>query len=97
MDRKTIDFVESYLDEVFSDDKIAGDVEWVHEEVPISSLRDFALGYAVGVSKALGMTIAQVKHLGSEEEAKKAEVIVDGIIKRRLPEFVKKIERELGK
>lgn len=97
LDKKTRGFIESSLNEIFSDEKIVGDVEWVQEEMPISSLRDLALGYAIGVSKALGMTIAQVKPHASEKELKEAEEIVDGIIKRRLPEFIKKIERELGR
>lgn len=97
MDEKIRGFIESSLDEIFSDEKIVGDVEWIREEMSISSLRDLALGYAVGVSKALGMTIAQVKPFASEKELKEAEETVDKIIKRRLPQIIKKIERELNR
>ena len=97
MDEKTRGFIESMMDEGMStvEDAFA-EVGWVRQEIPISSLRDLVIGYAIGVLRSGGVLMATIKpkHI-SNKEYKEIEKKIDEIIRRRLPELIEKIEREL--
>ena len=68
-------------------------VEWIEQEMPISSLRDFILGYVISGFRALatGAVMALTGQAVSDEDTD----VIRTMLKRRLPEIVEKIEREL--
>lgn len=95
MDDATRGFVESMIDRAMMAD-ILPDVEWIGQQIPISSLRDLALGYFAGLSDAYSHAISTLDRNGiipSEEDKQ----TIRGMIRRRLPEIVEKIERELNR
>ena len=105
--RKTRGLIESLLDEALREEaEILPAIEWVREEIPIPSVRDFALGYTVGALKTLGEAIhalpptIDLKDFSwrtRTEKERKFDAIINTILRRRLPEILEKINRELGR
>ena len=94
MDKITRGFIESYWDKVLRTASLPS-IGWVREEVPISSLRDLALGHDLGMLAAFAVsTLSMFTPRGCSEEDFRA---IREMLKRRLPEIVEKIERELGR
>ena len=75
------------------EEEIIGDVEWVQKETFISSLRDLALGYMIGLLRGLVSMIGAAK---TTEDFEEVERIAHSIIKRRLPDIINRIEKELN-
>lgn len=94
MDENTRGFIEKTIDEVVAGITLE-DVEWIEHEMPIKSLRDLAIGLTVGIIHATSVVIASIKKRGGFEKEEKEEIRT--IIKRRLPEIVKKIEKEVNR
>ena len=93
MDERMRSYIESKMDEVLEKSASLPSIEWVQEEVPISSLRDLALGNDIGMLTALAVTTIRVEmHRGFSPEDYNT---IRGMVKRRLPKIVEKIEREL--
>ena len=86
-------YIESEIDRMVQEE-IVGDVEWVQEETPISSLRDLALGYMIGLLRGLISMIGAAK---TTEDYEEVERIAHSIVKRRLPDIIKRIEKELNR
>jgi len=86
-------YIESEIDRMVQE-QIVGDVEWVQEETLISSLRDLALGYMIGLLRGLISMIGAAK---TTEDYEEVERITHSIIKRRLPGIIKRIENELNR
>jgi hypothetical protein len=85
------DYIESEIDRMLQE-QIVGDVEWVQKEAVVSSLRDLALGYMIGLLRGLILGIGAARTTEDYEEVeRKAQVI----IKRRIPDIIKRIEEEL--
>ena len=95
MDEKTRGFLESVMDELIQEMPITPSIKWVRQEMPISSLGDLMLGYAIGSLETLAIVSIRVRmrNVLSEENGK---TIIE-MLKRRLPEIIGKIERELGR
>lgn len=91
MDERFRGYIESEIDRMVQEE-IVEDVEWVQEEIPVSSLRDLALGYMIGLLRGVVVMVAAAR---TEVEYNEAEKTARAIIKRRLPEIIEKIEREL--
>ena len=87
-------YIESRLDKYIKAEMVS-DVEWVRQEIPVSSTRDLALGYAIGT---LYMTSATTAMIGSKDSKllDEDDEIIITMIKRRLPEIIERIERELN-
>lgn len=84
--------------ENFFDNYLKGDIipriTWISRAAPLSDMRDIALGYIVGEALAkIHATGLLVGPYPTDEVM--SEVI--GMLKRRLPELVEKIEIELNK
>lgn len=94
MDEKTRRLIESQIDECMKE-PIRPEVEWALKELSVSSSKDYALGYLVGVIGSLAMSIAAA-HSKPEDKFEDASKMIQAIVKRRLPEIIEKIERELG-
>lgn len=64
MDEATRGFIEKALDE-YEDKVFLEDFSWIVELVPISSLKDYTLGYIIGrmLSIAFGVYFASTKRL----------------------------------
>ena len=74
---------------------ITSTVNWVKEEMPIKSMREVAIGFMIGAIKLSVLAICSVD--GTErKDSQELEETIKGIMKRRLPEIVKKIDSELG-
>lgn len=94
MDRRIRGFIEVTLD-VVEATEIVDSIKWVEQEVPIKSLKDLAIGYVVGSSLTGATTMVAVgEHRNVTDEDKHQ---IGEIIRRRLPAFIEKIERELNR
>lgn len=94
MDKRIRGLIEITLDKVEAID-IVDDIKWVEQEIPIKSLKALAIGYVVGSSVTGATTMVAVgEHRNVTEEDKHQ---IREIIRRRLPAFIEKIERELNK
>ena len=80
-------------------EEIVGDVGWVPEEIPISSLAELALGYTIGMLRAGAWAVVQLASPRGLSEAREEqeEKVIRAMIKRRLPEIMKKINKELNR
>jgi hypothetical protein len=86
--------IETALDKIFGEE-ILPYVQWVKGEVPIKSLRDVALGYVIGTAAGIAfgfIAIAEQRPITDEDRDD-----TETIIRRRLPEVIKKVEVELNK
>lgn len=93
MDKTFRGYIESEIDRMVREE-IVKDVKWVQEEIPISSLRDLALGYMIGLLR--GVVVLSGAR-ATDKEYKELDKTAHAIIKRRLPEIIEKIERELNR
>lgn len=86
-------YVESAIDDMIQKVEIVSGIEWVQGEIPISSLRDLALGYVIAMWETF---IVSTILLRTEKKCSNEDMtIIRGIVRRRLPEIVEKIEKEL--
>lgn len=72
---------------------VVSGIRWVESEIPISSMRDLTLGYVIGSLKSLAtasVTFSEGKICSEEDDNE-----INSILRRRLPEFVSIIERDL--
>jgi hypothetical protein len=96
--------VRGFLEQIFDDflvdlDVAIEDISWIEEQMPLTSKRDLVVGFSVGSMGALAFTLTEVskrKKL-SEAEEKEEEAEIWMMIKRRLPEILESVERELNK
>jgi hypothetical protein len=87
--------IESMLDDMIREPTIIPDIRWVEESIPVSSIGEVALGYAIGSLEATAIAMARL--LGAKKgESKEYIKTINAIIRRRLPELAEKINRELG-
>jgi hypothetical protein len=93
LDKQTKDLIKSQIDESMKE-PILQEIEWASKELFISSLRDFALGYVIGTTGALGMSIAAARSK-PEDKFEDANKVIREIVDKKLPELVEKINREL--
>ena len=93
LDERARGYLESAIDELIQQTEIIPSIQWVQQELPISSLRDLVLGYAIGSLETLLRGVVKLSRGGCSEEDLRT---IDGMLKRRLPEIVEKIERELN-
>ena len=91
MDKKTRGYLESVMDEIIQEE-VFPSVEWVQQEMPISSVRDLTLGYVIGLLETLAIVSVRIRTRAvlSKEDNR----IIKTMLKRRLPEIIEKIERE---
>lgn len=96
MDEAVRGYIEKQIDNAMREE-VFQYVEWVQNEIPISSLRDSMIGYLVGALQVLAESSALfvMRRRGRTTEEEDREIRL--IIKRRLPEIVEKIERELNR
>jgi hypothetical protein len=86
--------LEQAIDNLMEKDIVAN-VTWIGEEIPIKSINDLALGYVDGVIAAVAasvFTALEDRHPSDEDASE-----VRAIIRRRLPEIMRKIHRELNR
>jgi len=100
LDAETRGFIESLIDNIL-ENEIVKNVKWVQEDVPISSLGEMALGYAIGYLRALAVytLILRIQPLSglTKNREERLDHEVWEIIKRRLPEISEKISKELNR
>ena len=86
--------IESALDKIFGEE-IVSYVQWVKGEVPLKSMRDLALGYVIGTAMGLAVGFIVIAEQRPIVDADRTDI--ETIIRRRLPEIIKKVEIELNK
>jgi len=92
LDERIRGLIEATLDKVEATE-IVDSIKWVEQEIPIKSLKALAIGYVVGSSVTGATTMITIgEHRNTTKEDK---LEIREIIKRRLPAFIEKIEREL--
>jgi len=98
MDEVARGYIESVIDDLLKYD-VVPNVEWLGGEATIKSLSDLALGYMVGGVQAFAVSMLSVTSLykGSRGVSEEDRTEVRAIIKRRIPEFVQKITKEMYK
>ena len=96
MDEKTRGYIESRLDR-FANLEMVTAIKWVQGELPISSLRDLAIGYFIGGAEAIAYILATMGTRRTKDDVsdEDSDAIIT-MIKRRLPEIVEKVNRELN-
>ena len=105
--KETRGSIESLLDHALKEEEeILPEVEWVRQEIPLSSFRDFTVGYILGTLKVLAeippslpsiVKLRSFSWTAHKERDQKIDALINKILRRRLPEIVEKIERELGR
>jgi len=93
LDEETRGYIESRLDQYLQTETVV-DVEWVQNEIPISSLRDLALGHVIALM--IAFAINSLMFRTQEKPSKEDLEAIRMMVKRRLPELAENIERELG-
>lgn len=100
MKESTRGYIEKSIDEMIGDEKfmkeLMNDVTFFKEDVPITSLKDLALGYTFGIFLSFSASILQIRE-GNQGKVKADETEVLAMIRRRLPEILEAIECELNK
>ena len=101
MDKKRRGIIEAMFDDAMQEyTDIVADIEWIQREIPVSSLRDLALGYFLGVLETVGDAYSSVPSIISMKiawgEHHKDTKTIRRMLKRRLPEISDKINRELN-
>ena len=86
--------IESALDKIFGE-QIVSYVQWVKGEVPLKSMRDLALGYVIGTAMGLAVGFIVIAEQRPIVDADRTDI--ETIIRRRLPEIIKKVEIELNR
>lgn len=94
MDERARGFIEKMIDDMVEKGDLVGVLGWIEEETPISSFRDLALGYMIGGVMAIAPALV---FLWGERFTDEDKLEMREIIRRRLPEFIQRIERELGR
>lgn len=89
-------YIESFIDGFLEVVRISKRIEWVLEEIPISSVKDLMLGYTIGVLQATNESITMQHPKFNSEKILDYKKDIVGIIKRRIPEISDIIERELN-
>lgn len=92
MDDVTRGYIESVMDDILKED-VLKDIEWTEKEIPISSMKDLVIGYLCGILDAFAVLTASTRARKGVTENDMNEI--RGMVKRRLPEIVQKVEREL--
>jgi len=89
-------FVEKFLDSVLKGD-IVSRVGWVMQIVPLSDLRDVAIGYVIGV------TFERLEKYGLISEILDGSKLISedysntmAVFKEKLPQIIEKIEKEFS-
>lgn len=98
MDEKTRGLIEKAID-MLLDREICKYVKWVEKEIPVSSVRDLMLGYAIGYLDTAATSVwvsCHGKKKVSAEVGNQVDKEIELIMKRRLPEILRKINRDLG-
>jgi len=90
---ETRGYVESGIDNLLNVEIIES-TRWLAAEFPHKNLKDLAIGYVVGALLLKGQAMVLI-HQGNITDEDISQILA--IIKRRFPEIIEKIERELGK
>ena len=93
MDNRSRGGIEKAIDGLMGT-KITYDIGWIEKEFPVKSMKDVALGYAVGAIMAMAVEEIAIRENRSSTDEDFNEVKT--IIRRRLPELLDKINRELN-
>lgn len=93
MDDETRGYVESGIDNLLNVEIIES-TRWLADEIPHRNLKDLAVGYVVGALFLKGQAMVLI-HQGNITDEDTSQIVA--IIKRRFPEIVEKINRELGR
>jgi hypothetical protein len=98
MDKKVRGFLEQAFDEFLGAEDIVSEIRWVQDEIPVSSLAEVALGFVIGaligISEIVNV-VKKAKRTKKEEDADSREIKL--MIKRRPPEILQEINKELGR
>lgn len=70
-------------------------IDWVRNIPPIASLQDLAFGYAIGTLERMASDTVIVKSRGKITEEDDNEIRT--MLRRRLPDIMEKINRELSR
>jgi len=86
--------LEQAIDNLLEKDIIVN-VQWIGEEIAVKSISDVAIGYVDGIIAAVAASVftALKDRRPTDEDAKE----VRSIVRRRLPEIIRKIHRELNR
>lgn len=97
MDRNLRGLIENAFDAGLKE-SFREDVEWIQRQILISSARDVAIGYIAGglMSAGIGICMTSKRHYPEKEQYADIEEIKQ-MLKRRLPEIVESVERELNR
>ena len=95
MDDATRGYIEQSIDYILAGE-VLRDVEWIRHEIPISSMPDLLIGFIVGSIDTFASGICvMAKRPYTKKQKEKDDKEIEALVKRRLPEIVEKIEREL--
>ncbi|UCC28165.1 MAG: hypothetical protein JSW29_01580 [Candidatus Bathyarchaeota archaeon] len=94
MKEKTRCAIEEMLDSIIKSDKVDR-IKWINREFPVRSMRDLVLGHLIGelTTRTLFLLNLSEKRDFTDQDEKDT----SSMIKRRLPELVEKIEKELNR
>lgn len=95
MGDKMRDIIEKAIDYVLMQD-VRPDTEFIQNLIPLKSYECFVFGYQLGILKNQTYFMLMVSS-GLKVVPKEAKILVDEILKRRIPEIREKILIELGK
>jgi hypothetical protein len=97
MREDTRGYIEKSIDEMLEQEDLLCDIQWIDKEIPISSMRELALGYVIGAIEFVAKSIILLSESKAEIGENKEGEIIGLMIKRRLPEIVDCIEKAINK
>lgn len=91
LEKEARGFIEKAIDGLIKTE-ITQSIRWLQDVLPIKSFEDLSLGWFIG---SIGRFARDVIIMEAGEITAEDESEIQGILKRRLPEIMDKIEREL--
>ncbi len=95
MDKKTRGYIELAINDVVLKVDLVAVLKWVQRDTSVSSFRDLALGYMIGGAMSLAHTYIVLSKRRAITDKDKIEV--RELIRKRLPDFLEKVEREMNR
>lgn len=101
MDKKTRGLIERNLDYIIKKTDITEGMLWLLDDFLPKSPEDLALGYVLGSLKRYAREVIRMnkilKHRKNTDVTDEEEMIIRDMLRRRIPEFLDKINRELNR
>jgi len=95
LDKKTKRYIDLTINDLILKGDLVGVLEWIQRETSISSFGDLALGYMIGGATSIAHSYIVLSEKRAITDKDKIEV--GKLLRKRLPDFLERVEREKNK